>query len=1093
MGGEITWVCQGTGDYIFQLKVYRDCNGSLASATQPIVVWNHPTVDTVYTALISQTDISPTCTPVGGSPLPVTCAGGGSGAMEEYVYQSAPITIAGVPPAAGFIFTWDSYIRVGGVTNTAGTGGEGITLYSVMYSNGGANTSPCYDSSPQMTERQPSPYYSGESSEFNHNAYDPDLDSLAYRFAEPLDGLIAVASFNPPVSPASLPWAAGYSTTSPLPNTTHHPSNVPAALNMFTGEMTFTSFTLGSFSVPIIVESWRCGTKIAEVFSETIITITTAPPNNAPVITPPFNAGTSFNDTVYAGQMVVFNFGSIDTEFLQDGVTLQSNTLEPSGGQFGAGFSDPLNGCPNPPCAVLSDPIPLTGAGGIYTTFTWQTDCAHLYDPATGCVDDAYTHTFTFRVTDDYCALPAVSMPTVSITVLAPPALQAPELKCASVDVAGDVTLTWVPPIDTLNSFDSYEVFHASAPGGPYTSIGVIPTWPTTSFTHVGANAHITPQYYYVQTHSGCAGALTSPPSDTLMTIKMNVTNPGNGTAQLSWNPLHQPNIATSAGWYHIYREYPLGTWTLLDSVPYGSEFYTDTITFCSDTINYLVEIADNTGCTSVSSIDGDWFSNLLPPNPPVISAVTVDTATNNVIINWDQNYWGDTEGYIVMYFDGTNWIVLDTVWGITNTTYIDILSTPDGQSEMYGVAAFDSCWSGTPASPNTSARGLAHKTIHLTNQLDVCNTEVSLVWNRYVNWPAGVQEYRVKAIENGGPAVLLGTTAGMDTTWIHSGVNAYSTYCYVIEAVSNSGGITSLSNKSCVYIYQPTIATYGYLSVATVTSDNSIDVRYIADPFASVQEYRIERSLSPLGPYASIGSIPQTVNPHSITDITVDTQDESYYYRAVVVDSCGRDGITSNYNRTILLRGDANSANFLNTIQWNPYEGWDGAVVGYNIYRGIGGTFTLLATVGPGTLYYEDDVSLLVETTAEGEFCYVVEAIESMNIYGVAELALSNVICLYQEPQFWIPNAFMVGGVNDVFKPVAGFIDFDSYQFMVYNRWGEQLFYTENINMGWDGIYNGRYVQEGAYAYYFSYMSAEGQLVEHRGTFIMLLSGGGN
>ena len=27
MGGEITWECQSNGQFIFQLKVYRDCNG----------------------------------------------------------------------------------------------------------------------------------------------------------------------------------------------------------------------------------------------------------------------------------------------------------------------------------------------------------------------------------------------------------------------------------------------------------------------------------------------------------------------------------------------------------------------------------------------------------------------------------------------------------------------------------------------------------------------------------------------------------------------------------------------------------------------------------------------------------------------------------------------------------------------------------------------------------------------------------------------------------------------------------------------------------------------------------------------------------
>ena len=49
MGGEITWKClkggPNIGQYIFEMKVYRDCSGiTVSTLTQVIQVWNHPTV-----------------------------------------------------------------------------------------------------------------------------------------------------------------------------------------------------------------------------------------------------------------------------------------------------------------------------------------------------------------------------------------------------------------------------------------------------------------------------------------------------------------------------------------------------------------------------------------------------------------------------------------------------------------------------------------------------------------------------------------------------------------------------------------------------------------------------------------------------------------------------------------------------------------------------------------------------------------------------------------------------------------------------------------------------------------------------------------
>ncbi len=74
-------------------------------------------------------------------------------------------------------------------------------------------------------------------------------------------------------------------------------------------------------------------------------------------------------------------------------------------------------------------------------------------------------------------------------------------------------------------------------------------------------------------------------------------------------------------------------------------------------------------------------------------------------------------------------------------------------------------------------------------------------------------------------------------------------------------------------------------------------------------------------------------------------------------------------------------------------------------------------------------------------------------NIYGCTDTARSQVI-IRPEFRFWVPNAFTPGGdgLNEVFKPVL--IGVHDYQFSIFNRWGEKLFETTDLNEGWNGTY---------------------------------------
>ena len=66
------------------------------------------------------------------------------------------------------------------------------------------------------------------------------------------------------------------------------------------------------------------------------------------------------------------------------------------------------------------------------------------------------------------------------------------------------------------------------------------------------------------------------------------------------------------------------------------------------------------------------------------------------------------------------------------------------------------------------------------------------------------------------------------------------------------------------------------------------------------------------------------------------------------------------------------------------------------------------------------------------------------------------------------VPNAFSPNGdnLNDIFYIIdIGIVDL--IEFKIYNRWGELVFSTSEIDQGWDGNFRGKPQDVGTFVYY--------------------------
>lgn len=137
-------------------------------------------------------------------------------------------------------------------------------------------------------------------------------------------------------------------------------------------------------------------------------------------------------------------------------------------------------------------------------------------------------------------------------------------------------------------------------------------------------------------------------------------------------------------------------------------------------------------------------------------------------------------------------------------------------------------------------------------------------------------------------------------------------------------------------------------------------------------------------------------------------------------------------------------------------------------------------------TVMIENPLHTFVEV---GEFNVY---LETENIEG-CKSSITKTVTINPTHDLVIPNAFTPntngspGGYydpndlsNDIFYPFAVYIA--DFNMMIFNRWGELIFESTEINFGWDGYYKGKLSEIGAYVYKIDLTFIDGYSVTKQG-----------
>ncbi|PSK89040.1 gliding motility-associated C-terminal domain-containing protein [Taibaiella chishuiensis] len=92
----------------------------------------------------------------------------------------------------------------------------------------------------------------------------------------------------------------------------------------------------------------------------------------------------------------------------------------------------------------------------------------------------------------------------------------------------------------------------------------------------------------------------------------------------------------------------------------------------------------------------------------------------------------------------------------------------------------------------------------------------------------------------------------------------------------------------------------------------------------------------------------------------------------------------------------------------------------------------------------------------------------------------------LVKETELDMPNAFAPGGTNNLFKPTKrGIAQLKS--FTIFNRWGNKVYSSTNIDEGWDGTYKGAIQPMGVYMYVIEAVTDKGRPFTKQGNVTLI------
>jgi gliding motility-associated-like protein len=335
-----------------------------------------------------------------------------------------------------------------------------------------------------------------------------------------------------------------------------------------------------------------------------------------------------------------------------------------------------------------------------------------------------------------------------------------------------------------------------------------------------------------------------------------------------------------------------------------------------------------------------------------------------------------------------------------------------------------------------------------------------------WITHSAGITNFSVNR-----DGALAGTT--VTSPFLDNAIICGTAYCYQVTA-NYANGSTSLSLPKCGEAFS-TATPSATENITAIVTPSGVDLTWQQDPLFTALEYSIFRKQS-----NGIYLLQDTEVLPAFTDDGYTTAGE-YCYRVNYLDACNNPSATGTEACPIRLSASLADDN-TTTLSWSDYAGWRNGVNRYFVDK-------------------LDDQGALIQTTDNGLSTSWVDAVNDpsvqVNRYVIRAQAndgglgqtVSNELRVVKEPKLYYPTAFTPDrqgpAENEIFKVFGQYIQ--EFELRIFNRWGELLFVSTNLDTGWDGTYKGKDQPEGTYAFIATLRDLAGRDFSRSGSVVLL------
>ncbi len=452
---------------------------------------------------------------------------------------------------------------------------------------------------------------------------------------------------------------------------------------------------------------------------------------------------------------------------------------------------------------------------------------------------------------------------------------------------------------------------------------------------------------------------------------------------------------------------------------------------FNEDRFYYMTSDYD---CPGEDVLHSDTISTKIL-DTPLLQYVSVEG--NEVKIKWQPSSNPATKFYIIYKVQSLGTFPIDTV---TTTEYIDVNSDSNNQSDVYFVIGLDPC-------NNKSIFGDPHFTTFVESNLDSCTNEIHLMWNPYLNSLNEIDHQEIWINDNGWK--LWGNINSSDSTFIVKGLTKDSAFELMIKSVEKNTNF--IINSNTIDIFTNPLADLTITNVTISPSNDKTTIDWVWNSKINLKNPQLIKNNSS----TSIVGVPDLVN--SVED--AETVSSSATFQLMDKNGCKLD-LLSNQVSSIFLSGNFVDLN-TNNLSWTPFSFENATFQHYEVFRNN--------EVSPISTQTEQSF-LDNQVSKTGQSSYYIVAVGEITSFDGVKYPIqsrSNTITIFKKSDIFFPNAFAPLGNNRFFKPVIlSPENVSGYEMYIFDRWGKEIFFSNDIELGWDGYYNGRLMTPEVYSY---------------------------